>query len=97
MLCRDNQSESLRLKARCMCGEVGMLSNVFGTTPPLSVSTEKNKMATQGLYGVTSEIPCSLHFSLPTRANHSLQKGTVDYVVQLCLNQPDCFFASSHL
>lgn len=69
------KSESLILKAQCVCGEVGMLINTFGTTPPLSVSTEKkNKMAPRGLYGVTSEILCSLDVSLPTRASHSLHK-----------------------
>lgn len=78
------KSESLSLKAQCMCGEVGMLSKVFGTTPPLSSQQKKNKMAPQGLHGVTSEILCSLDFLLPTRASQFTFKkrdGTVDYVV----------------
>lgn len=74
------KSESLCLKAQCICGEVGMLINVFGTTPPFSVSTEKkNKMAPQiklhRAYIVSSEILRSLDFSLPTGAG--LHRGAV--------------------
>lgn len=84
------KSESLILKAQCVCGEVGMLINTFGTTPPLSVSTEKKK--TRWLHGAYMELPVRFFVALMSHCLQELAtvytKGTVDSVVQLCSNQP---------
>lgn len=54
------KSESLSLKAQCMCGEVGMLINVFGTTPPLSSQQKK----TRWLHRAYMELPVKFFVAL---------------------------------
>lgn len=56
-----------------MSGEVGMLINVFGTTPPFSVSTEKNKMAPQiELHGAYMEFPVRFFAALNSHCKQGL-------------------------
>lgn len=90
MLCGDDQIRISHTQSSVrVWGSWHADQHVWHHTSFVSLNRKKkNKMAPRGLYGVTSEILCSLDVSLPTRASHSLHKGTVDSVVQLCSNQP---------
>lgn len=89
MLCRDDQIRISQSQSSVhVWGSWHADQRVWHHTSFVSLNRKKTKMAPQGLYGVTSEILCSLDFSLPTRASHSLNEGTKNWVVPLYSQQP---------
>lgn len=91
MLFRDDQIRISQSQSSVhVWGSWHAEQRVWHHTSILSLNRKKNKMAPQielhGAYIVSSEILCSLEFSLPTGA--SLHKEAVGCVVQLCSKQP---------